>query len=327
MSNQEIESSLTSPTDKTKEYKSDISVDPLNKEELEIAKEILIENRLEEFSRIERRFCDPGIPGQKYSLHSFIPSKTAVPDENGIFGMLKIRGTYSTIEETLEKSEDLIKNHDSYHKIYTGFVGKPMPVTESSKFSFKINEIDIQKEISKTIRNDIKAKREIEKREVDEIRGRERLLKEEIEQEATDPYEKYTCLCVKRAQTIWGYFEHKKKMNELLEVFQKTVVEIETMDEEDDDYKNKYFDRYKEARVRAGIPEDKNDTSFMKYLGHDINTIDEFLEIEKEIKNLEGYKESRKSGATITVVHKDKPDINEIKPESNNNFGISESLA
>ena len=322
------QSSLTSPNDKTTAFEKS-RADPLSSTETEIASKVLIENNTDAFARVERRFCDPDIPGQKFCLHSFIPSKGAKPDSLGIYGMIKIRGTYSSVEEASDKAEDLVKNHDSYHKIYTGFVGKPMPITESSDFSAKVDEIDIQKEISKTVRDDIKTKRAFEKKQVDDIREREKSLKEEVEQEANDPYEKYTCLCVKRAQTIWGYFEHKKKMDELIEVFNKTVVEIKEMDAEDSDYKDKYVQRYQDARERAGIPEDKNDISFMKYLTKDIDSIDEFLKIEEELKNNPNYKESRTSGSTISVIEKKTPDIPQILPEDGStptNFNMASSL-
>jgi hypothetical protein len=322
------QSSLTSPNDKTTEFVKS-RVDPLTSTETEIAAKVLIEDNTATFARVERRFCDPDIPGQKFSLHSFIPSKGAKPDSLGIYGMIKIRGTYSSIEEAADKAEELVKNHDSYHKIYTGFVGKPMPITESSDFSAKVDEIDIQKEISTTVREDIKAKRAFEKKQVDEIREREKSLKEEVEQEANDPYEKYTCLCVKRAQTIWGYFEHKKKMDELIDVFNKTVEEIKEMDAEDSDYKDKYVQRYKDARERAGIPEDKNDISFMKYLTKDINSIEEFVQIEEELKANPNYRETRTSGSTISVVEKTTPDIPQILPEDGTtptNFSMAATL-
>lgn len=323
------QSSLTSPNDKTTEFVKS-RADPLTPSETEIAAKTLIENNtIGDFAKVERRFCDPDIPGQKFCLHSFIPSKGAKPDSLGIYGMIKIRGTYGSVEEASDKAEDLVKNHDSYHKIYTGFVGKPMPITESSEFSAKIDEIDIQKEISSTVRDDIKAKRAFEKKQVDEIREREKSLKEEVEQEANDPYEKYTCLCVKRAQTIWGYFEHKKKMDELIDVFNNTVKEIKEMDNEDSDYKEKYVHRYKDARKRAGIPEDKNDISFMKYLTKDIESIEEFLQIEEELKANPKYRETRASGSTISVVEKTTPDIPQILSDDDssvNNFSMSASL-
>ena len=97
-----------------------------------------------------------------------------------------------------------------------------MPLTVKSDWSSEIEEVDIQKKISKTIREDIKEKRDHEKKQVQEIKEREQNLKDDVEVEASDPYEKYTCLRVKKAQIVWGYLEHYKKLGEMVQVFEKT---------------------------------------------------------------------------------------------------------
>jgi len=270
----------------------------------------------------ERKYADPRVPGQVYSLHSFVPSAGASPDEDGIYGMIKIRGTFSTPEEANEKAEDLIRNHDSYHKIYHGWVGKPLPLTVKSDFSANIEEIDIQQKVSKIVRADIKDKRQQEKQQVKEIRERERNLKEAVEQEATDPYEKYTCLRVKKAQVIWGYMEHRKKLGEMEEVFEKTLAEVKEMDDEDADYAVRYYDRYMEARRSAGIPDDKNDQSFMKYLNTDVVDLEAYAKEQDvlAIENDPNYKVSRLAGNTVTVERRpqphDHPEVGEKKLEA-----------
>jgi len=184
-------------------------------------------------------------------------------------------------------------------------------LTVNSEWTKEVNEVDIQKKISTTIAEDVKAKRIEEKSKVDEIREREKTLKESVEQEATDPYEKYTCLRVKKAQVIWGYLEHRKKLGEMLEVFEKTLAEIQEMDDEDPDYDKKYRSRYEEARQAAGIPEDKGDRSFMRYLDSDVSDLDQFAKtVEEEEKKMAeaneddpDFKVSRIAGSTISVRH------------------------
>jgi hypothetical protein len=270
----------------------------------------------------ERKYTDPRIPGQTYSLHSWVPSPGATPDEDGIYGMIKIRGTFSSMEEANEKAEDLIRNHDSYHKIYHGWVGKPLPLTVKSDFSGTVEEIDIQQKVSKIVRADIKDKRQQEKQQVKHIRERERNLKEAVEQEAADPYEKYTCLRVKKAQVIWGYMEHRKKLGEMTDVFEKTLAEVKEMDEEDSDYAARYYDRYMEARRSAGIPDDKNDQSFMKYLNTDVVNLETYSKDQDAlaIKNDPNYRVSRLAGNTVTVERRpqphDHPEVDEKKLEA-----------
>ena len=308
----DTQSSLTSPADKVvTEYKPK-SKPVLNDEDCERAYKECFVSSLTDIA-YERKYADPKIPGQTYSLHSFIPSKGAKPDKDGIFGMLKIRGTFGTIEETNERAEELIRNHDSYHKIYHGYVGKPMPITTKSDFSAEVEEVDINQQISKIVREDVKEKRAQEKKQVQEIRERERNLKEAVEQEATDPYEKYTCLRVKKAQVVWSYMEHRKKLNEMIDVFEQTLLEIKEKDDEDDDYAKRYLDRYLEAREKAGIPEDKNDSSFMKYLNIDVIDLEEYAKDQDALADTEdpNYKVSRLAGSTVTVERRPQPHDNE----------------
>jgi len=184
----DTQSSLTSPADKVvTEYKPK-SKPVLNDEDCERAYKECFVSSLTDIA-YERKYADPKIPGQTYSLHSFIPS------------MLKIRGTFGTIEETNERAEELIRNHDSYHKIYHGYVGKPMPITIKSDFSAEVEEVDINQQISKIVREDVKEKRSKEKKEVQEIRERERNLKEAVEQEI---HTRSILACVSRRHKLYG---------------------------------------------------------------------------------------------------------------------------
>jgi hypothetical protein len=304
----DTQSSLTSPADKVDTAYKSKSKPALSTEDTERAyKECFISSLLD--ISVDRKFADPRIPGQVYSLHSFIPSSGATPDEDGIYGMIKIRGTFGSEEEANERAEELIRNHDSYHKIYHGWVGKPLPLTVKSDWSGKVEEIDIKQKISKIVREDIKEKRAVEKAQVKEIRDRERNLKEAVEQESSDPYEKYTCLRVKKAQVIWGYLEHRKKLGEMIDVFEKTLAEVKEMDDEDDDYAKRYLGRYIEAREKAGIPEDKNDVSFMKYLNTDVIDLEVYAKEQEDIEKAENpnYKASRLAGSTVTVERRAQP--------------------
>jgi len=304
----DTQSSLTSPIDKVDTAYKSKSKPALSTEDTERAyKECFVSSLLD--ISVDRKFADPLIPGQVYSLHSFVPSRGATPDEDGIYGMIKIRGTFGSEEEANERAEELIRNHDSYHKIFHGWVGKPLPLTVKSDWSGNVEEIDIKQKISKIVRDDIKDKRNIEKAQVKEIRDRERNLKEAVEQEATDPYEKYTCLRVKKAQVIWGYLEHRKKLGEMIDIFEKTLAEVKEMDDEDDDYAKRYLGRYIEARDKAGIPDDKNDVSFMKYLNTDVIDLEVYAKEQEDIEKAENpnYKASRLAGSTVTVERRVQP--------------------
>ena len=118
----DLQNSLTSPTDKVNgaETTYNLGLANLTEEEVKSAKsELIVNDFVYKFPRFERFYSDPQLQNQNYGLISFVPSKGATPDTDGDFGMLKIRGTFSTEDEAMLRAEYLIRNGDSYHSIYS----------------------------------------------------------------------------------------------------------------------------------------------------------------------------------------------------------------
>jgi hypothetical protein len=267
--------SLVSPSDKhLYPSTSTKQVEPLNVNELEEAMKHLNHNIT--FTQVDRYYADPPQMNQNISLFSFIPSKGATPDKDGIFGMAKIRGVYATPDESNERAEFLIRNVDSYHDIYHTYVGRPFPITTSEKYSNEIKNIDIRKKTTDIICEDILDKKRKEKREMEEIAEKEKKLlaesKKAINNEPMDEFEEYITENVKRAQLIWTYRETQKKMIQMKESFKNATIRISELDSTNPDYSNKYKDKYMEARRESGIPDDND--SFIKYLGLDMSIQD-----------------------------------------------------
>ena len=268
------ESSLTTPQDRDLEnkWKPDQSVAPLtNEQTIEALKDLNITSFVEKFPKVDRTFADPSISMQNYSLFSFIPAKGASPNEQGIFGFAKIRGTYQSELEASQRAEYLIRNVDSYHKIFTVYTGRPFPLTESSDYSSEVSEIDIKKDMAKNISHSIKDKKEDELREIREIQQREKNLIEESKRDEVDPYDEYITQRVKCAQLQFTYLEHQKKMAEVKGIILKTRQVIAEMDETHPTYRDSYYEKYMQARKDAGIKEDEKETqdNFIKFLVED----------------------------------------------------------
>ena len=266
------QTALTAPSDKDSsvEYKPDRSCPSLSNEETNEAMNDLHQtDYVKKYPQAERAFADPSISGQTYQLVSFVPSKGATPDKDGIYGMIKCRGAYPSEEEANDRAEFLIRNVDSYHKIFTAWVGKPFPATNSSTYSADTNAVDIKKKATEVISQDIREKKREEQKEIEEIKERERKLVEESQQEERDPFEFYIECRVKKAQLTWTYLETLKKMDEMKESILKVRQQIKDADTEHPDYINQYREKYMEARKEAGIPD--TDASFIQYLGEDRN--------------------------------------------------------
>jgi hypothetical protein len=268
------ESSITTPQDRdiVNRWKPDQFVQPLTGDEMQNAlKEVNNTSFTDKFPRVDRTYADPAIALQHISLFSFMPAKGATPNDAGIFGFAKIRGTFSTELEANQRAEYLIKSVDSYNQIFHTYTGRPFPITVESKYSAETTEVDIRKEMAKTVSQNIKNKKDDEYKTMQEIKEKEEALLEDTKNDEVDPYEDYITQRVKCAQLSFTYLEHQKKMAEIKEIVIKTRERIKLLDEEFPDYQNTYYQKYIDARDKAGIKESKEDTqgNFIKYLVED----------------------------------------------------------
>jgi hypothetical protein len=226
-----------------------------------------------EYPLIERSVGDPLYEGQKYTLVSFIPSKGAQPDKNGLYGMAKVRGAFHSLQEANDRAEWLVKNHDSVHPILTTYMGRPYPlVADTKSYVQETNEVDLKKNSDEIIKEDVKTKRLEDKKIVNEIKEKEKELLKDVDPETEmDPFENYTMLRVKRAHLIFTYKENLEKLEKIKDILNKTQTEIKTYDEQSNEYKQQYMERYESAREKSGLGGFNKDTTetFMKYLDND----------------------------------------------------------
>ena len=268
------ESSLTCPDDRdpTLKWKPNQFAPVLDSDELNAAmSEQNVTTFIEKFRKEDRLYADPCIFNQNIGLFSFIPAKNATPNKNGVYGFIKLRGNFASPPEANQKAEELIRNVDSYHQIYHCYVGKPCPLTLTSKFSAEVTEIDIRKEATEAISTSIKSKKEEEKRSIQEIKEREEKLIEESKREEIDPQDEYITLRVKLAQLSFTYLEHQRKLIEIKDIIIRTRDDIEKKNKEFPEFKEMYYEKYMKARRDAGIKEDakESENNFLKYLVQD----------------------------------------------------------
>tara|TARA_B110000008_G_C16864934_1_gene522278 strand:+ start:232 stop:1056 length:825 start_codon:yes stop_codon:yes gene_type:complete len=268
------ENSLTCPEDRDhKKGWRPSKKPPLAESELNEAMNVLNDiSFVEKFSRVDRAFCDPALPMQNISLFSFTPAKGATPNESGVFGFGKVRGTFNLPQEAEERAEFIIRNVDSTHQVFHTYTGRPFPITNSSKYSAETSEIDIRKEMTKATSNNVKERRQTDEQTVREIKDREEQLITESKQdpENADPYDEYITLKVKKAQLSWTYLEHKKKMAEILPIIVKTRDRLAELDIQDPEFQEKYYEKYMKARKEAGLSDDASKENFIQFLVDDV---------------------------------------------------------
>ena len=269
------ENSLTAPEDRDREkgWRPESGTPPLSEEEMVDAMLGLNDTTfVAKFAKVDRVYSDPVIPMQNISLFSFTPAKGATPNSNGIFGFGKIRGTYNTPQEAEERAEYIIRSVDSTHQVFHSYTGRPFPITTSSKYSAETSEIDIRKEMSSATSNNVKERRKTDEQTIKEVREREEALiaESKMEQEDADPYDEYITLKVKKAQLTWTYFEHKKKMEEIVPIIAKTKERLLELDASNSEFSEKYFDKYMDARKSSGLTNEKSKDNFLQFLVEDV---------------------------------------------------------
>ena len=263
-----IQNSLTAPSDRDKKHVFDFNHKPLTDEEyVEAHNELVNKQHLKTYPKNEKAFADPTIDNQLYSLVSFYPSTGATPDKDGVYGMVKVRGTYGDLDSCDRRSEFLIKNIDSVHSIYYAGVGKPFPITNSSKFSKDINKIKIQEKMAEE-----KIKRETkEQEEIREIKEREaEIIKQNQKPVEISDLDKYITCKVKKAQLVHTYLSTMKKLKEMKSLILDTRDEIELYDEKDSTLKERYLEKYNQSLKNVNITQQAD--SFIKYIDDDAKT-------------------------------------------------------
>lgn len=242
--------------------------DPLTKEEFVAARETLVHKDFVnlQFPRTRKVRSDPEIVGQKFGLVSFIPSAGATPDADGCFGVAKIRGCYNTIEDADDRSDDIIRNYDSYAEIDVVYVGKEFPVMKNNDIYVKeTREVDIRNILDKTTRQYLEQKRQKEKETIEDIKKRQKELEEMPEQEDKESLDYYIKVRVKRANAMMRKNEANNVIKQCASVIEKTGSELADIEEKHPDYTQNYLEQYEKVLKQSGInPADNPLLSYMK---------------------------------------------------------------
>ena len=240
--------------------------DNLTAEQLESAQELKNTNFMKlEFPRSRKVRVDPELNHQRFALISFIPSKNATPDEDGCFGVAKVRGVFANIEEADEWANNLIRNYDSYAEIDFVPVGREFPImADNMVYVRETREVDVRKILDKTTKEYLDKKREQEKQQIEEIKQRQKELQELPQEEDKDSIDYYIKLRVKRATSLMRKDEARAVMNQCAQVIDATGVELNEVEEKHPEYAKEYLEQYEKALKDTGIK--VQDNPLIKYM-------------------------------------------------------------
>jgi hypothetical protein len=244
---------------------------PLTEEQLSVAKVDLLDKNFVKlkYPREQKFRVDPSIPGQHIGLISFVPSKGAIPDNEGCFGVLKYRGGFPNINEAETWAEKLVREHDSYAEIDMVLIGREFPLLiDNTMYTSSTREIDIRKKVDDIVKADLRQKKEKEQKEIEEVTARQQKLLDKTheaeKEEIFNDVDYYTTLRVKKAQALSLIDEAKKRMEEAQGVVDSASKEIDELDSQYPDYKNQFLDKYIHALESTGTKPEDN--PLIKYL-------------------------------------------------------------
>ena len=243
--------------------------------------DIEVEDIISIFTRDRKYRTDPELMGQQIGLLSFIPSKGAVPDTNGAFGVLKLRGNFSSAAEAEKWCDMLIRDYDSYSVNELVFVGKEHPLfINRNIYKSPHAEDDLKDIITKVVKTylkEVEDRRKQEEKDMVERQAKLRINEDKETDKSTVEY--YTVLNVKKAYNKHQLIESEVTLEKCKLVIDEIEKEILDMDKEFPDFRQEYLQKYIDACKAAGNAE-QND-SLIKYLidDHEREAVREALRV------------------------------------------------
>ena len=248
--------------------------EPLTDIQLAEAKKVLWNNKFIglKFPR-ERKFrIDPAIPSQTIGIVSFVPSTGALPDKNGCFGVVKLRGNFGSEKEAQQYGEFLMRNHDSFAEYDLVRVGQEFPLMiDNSIYTDTTVEVNLKAQVDEISHTMIRKKQQEERKEREDVEERHRRLisktTEEDREENVDDIEYYTTLRTRKAGLLHGIAEKKQQIKDAEEALIKVSEEVIKFDSTHPEYRDEYIVRYKKALEQIGTKIEDN--PLVKYMKED----------------------------------------------------------
>lgn len=289
----------------------------LDNEELRKAiADLVVDDLFKNYPKIEKRMQDPEYNDQKYCLHSFTPSQGAIPDKDGVFGIMKIRGTFKTEDEMRDRTTHLIQNVDAFNRYYEGFVGRPFPVTNDERYSLVKDFVDVRNKINEVTAANVKKEREKEKKDVEDLRLRQEKLQEAVDEESADPMTQYLENRVRRSHLIYTVTGGRTTLNNYLNSIKKINAWLEEQDAQHPEYKEGFMERFMDARRQVGVSD--NDMTLLQYIGdlEPPGLWDGFVEQEEEVKGVNEELKEQLENATESLRSQEHKVVNTLESVS-----------
>lgn len=243
-----------------------------------------VNGQIIEYPRVVRRDCDPSISGQKFGNMSFIIfDKPAIFREKPVYGLVKLRGNYESVDVCHAEASKIVREVDSKFQVRIAPVGEWVPITENDivvKEIYDIRESD--KEIH--LRDDaIKSKEKENNKKMKEIREAEEKCKNEPD--IYDDQESLKFYAMKRV-TAMKLEENLQIQISKIKEQQKKLAEqqilLKKLEQKYHTYNSEWISLYNSEREKTSLPKFiPGETQFDEY---NSTTLAELVEKYPEFK-------------------------------------------
>jgi hypothetical protein len=222
---------------------------------------------------------DPLIRKQEFGLVSFAPARGATPNQNGLYGVAKLRGNFGSEEAASQEAERIIREVDSANSVFVVRVGQTFPIAgEVHRFVGETVNVDLSETVSaedaerekKAQKKDAKDKKQLLDKEKQLLSRNKEIQAGTYEEDVLDVY---TRAQIKRAQLQHTLAVTEEKVKEIHKVLDQAKEDVVTLDARHPELKAKYIEHYLEARREAGLSTDweaqlgpESPLYFLKYL-------------------------------------------------------------
>jgi len=226
----------------------------------------------------DRKFrVDPAINGQNFCIISWIPSPGAKPDKDNCYGVMKVRGSFSTQHEAEQYAQFLLRKHDTLADYDITYVGRDFPLMVNNEcFTKETTEVNIQATMDDLTKGWMKSKRMEEKRDRESVEerhnkliGRKSSTDAVDEEDLMDDLEKYTQLRTKIAYAKQRIDECTKHREEAEKAVAKFNVELEEADKLNPEFRTQFLAKYEEGLAKVGADKTKN--TYIQYMKDDMD--------------------------------------------------------
>tara|TARA_B110000483_G_scaffold238935_1_gene316492 strand:+ start:1427 stop:2215 length:789 start_codon:yes stop_codon:yes gene_type:complete len=223
----------------------------------------------------ETVYADPPYKNQNFTLFSWLPSSGCTPDDNGVYGMLKVRGTYEDENDMNKRAEYLVAHCDSFNRIYHAKNGVPVPLTLKEEHSREVKFVRQKNSdtdmIHSSVEDDKKRDDDIQK-ELDE--RVDKIKQEEKEGVKVETIDEYIQAKVKIAFNMNAIDTIDNQRAQSCKILKNANELVQSLEEANPEFKEQFMERFNNARRSIGvkIEDDPNlkQIEYMKYTEDDL---------------------------------------------------------